>query len=97
MLTSPEIIAVFHGLLLGVILRGYAALLDTNEVLNYYLWEKTQVWPNWLRYVCKPIFLCPTCMSSVWGIAWIACFTPVPWVYLPLLSLTAAAVAYYNR
>jgi hypothetical protein len=88
--------AVLNGLMLGLCLRGYAALLDTNETLDD-LWARLMLLPQWAQNILKPLILCPTCMSSFWGLVWMLSFTSMPAWYWPILAFTSAGFVHYNR
>lgn len=71
--------------ILALILWGVAALFDEGMIL--------EIPGDWLlervpRYLLKPLFLCPACMSSVWGAVWalVQGYTVEQWIIVTLAT-----------
>jgi hypothetical protein len=45
--------------------------------------------PKWIH---KPLFSCPICMSSVWSVVYFAVFGLPDWVFIPLVILMVAGL-----
>jgi hypothetical protein len=45
--------------------------------------------PEW---VCKPLFSCPVCMSSVWSLVFLGVFGIPDWEFIPVIILMVAGL-----
>lgn len=79
--------AAFELLTIGLYLVGNALLIfgvsklfDENMIFGFVVPRmKAAIGETW----SKPLFLCPPCMSSVWGTLWFALFVG-QWILLPV-------------
>ena len=64
-----------------VVTRDGMLFAFVEEAANSFLWKiHDMFWPckpnTWSSYLLKPLFNCPPCMASVWGIAGWFYFAP---------------------
>lgn len=57
-----------------------------------------RLWMRLPAFVQKPLWMCPICMVSAWGIPAALAVAPGLWPYLPIHLFAAAGLAaYLNR
>ena len=94
--TNIMITAVLIPLLMALVAQGAYAAQQEGMFAHWltYLWEAI-AWPfpkKWQKYIHKPLFTCPICMVSVWGIPTWWMFGGGYLVYLPFYILAAAGI-----
>lgn len=86
--TNVMITAVLIPLLMALVAQGAYAAQQDGMILHFL----TKVWeflPTWFH---KPLFTCPICMVSVWGIPTWWMFGGGYLIYLPFYILAAAGI-----